>query len=99
MCVLIASSTILVNRRSWHVLLYSISKWEKSVTELDISTIEEIATLVNHSIERLFTDFNKLKVDATNSGGEPVVNKVFEDKTKNLAIYGGHEASNTTLGF
>ena len=30
------------------------------------------------------------KVDATNTSGEPVVTKVFEGKTDNLAIYGGN---------
>lgn len=71
----------------------------KNVTEPDISTIKEIAKLLNCSIEQLFTDSYELKVDATNSGGEPVVIKAFESKSENLAIYGGHEASNTTLEF
>jgi transcriptional regulator with XRE-family HTH domain len=50
-----------------NVTFQTISKWENSVTEPDISTIKEIAKLLNCSIEQLFNDSEEIKEDETNS--------------------------------
>lgn len=61
-----------------NVTFQTISKWENSVTEPDISTIKEIARLLNCSIEQLFNDSEEIKEDETNSKESTSDNNVTE---------------------